>query len=58
MADYCSIIARAVSRVPSTSDEARHAIYEQARAALYERLGDDPQISNAELVTEQDVLNG
>jgi hypothetical protein len=56
MADYCSIIARAVSRMPSTSDEARHAIYEQARTALYERLGNDPQISNAELVTEHDSL--
>ena len=56
MADYCSIIARAVSRVPSTSDEARHAIYEQARVALYERLGNDPQISNAELVTEHHRL--
>ena len=56
MADYCSIIARAVSRLPSTSDEARHAIYEQARTALYERLGNDPQISNAELLTEHDSL--
>ena len=56
MADYCSIIARAVSRVPTTSDEARHAIYEQARTALYERLGNDPQISNAELVTEHHRL--
>ena len=52
MADYCSIIARAVSRLPSTSDEARHAIYEQARTALHERLGNDPQISDTELVNE------
>ena len=56
MADYCSIIARAVSRLPSTSNEARHAIYEQARTALYERLGNDPQISKAELVTEHHRL--
>ena len=52
MADYHSIIARAVSHLPSTADEARHAIYEQARTALHERLGNDPQISDAELVNE------
>jgi hypothetical protein len=52
MADYHSIIAWAVSHVPSTADEARHAIYEQARTALHKRLGNDPQISDAELVNE------
>jgi hypothetical protein len=36
--------------------EARHAIYEQARTALHERLGDDPRISDAELVTEHHRL--
>ena len=52
MADYHSIIARAVSRLPRTADEVRHAIYEQARTALHERLGNDPQISDTELVNE------
>ena len=52
MADYRSIIASAVSHLPSTADEARHAIYERARTALHERLGNDPQISDAELVNE------
>ncbi len=52
MADYHSIVARAVSHLPSTGDEARHAIYEQARTALHQRLGNDPQISDAELVNE------
>jgi hypothetical protein len=52
MADYHSIIASAVSHLPSTADEARHAIYDQARTALHERLGNDPQISDAELVNE------
>jgi hypothetical protein len=56
MADYHSIIAWAVSHLPSTADEARHAIYEQARAALHERLGNDPQISDAELVNEHHRL--
>ena len=52
MPDYRSIITSAVSRLPSTADEARHAIYEQARTALHERLGNDPQISDADLVNE------
>jgi hypothetical protein len=52
MDDYYSILARAVSRLPNKTDEARHAIYEQARTALHQRLGNDPQISDAELVNE------
>jgi hypothetical protein len=56
MPDYHSIIAWAVSHLPSTADEARHAIYEQARTALHERLGNDPQISDAELVNEHHRL--
>ena len=52
MPDYRSIITSAVSRLPSTADEARHAIYEQARTALHERLGNDPHISDADLVNE------
>jgi hypothetical protein len=52
MADYYSIIARAVSRLPGKADEARHAIYEEAHKALHERLGNDPQISHDELVNE------
>jgi hypothetical protein len=53
---YYSVIAGAVSRSPSTTDEARHAIYEQARRALHERLGNDPQISDTELVNEHYAL--
>ena len=52
MADYHAIIARAVSRSPDATDEARQGIYDQARTALHERLGNDPQISDAELVNE------
>jgi hypothetical protein len=52
MADYYSLIARAVSHLPSTTDEARRAIYERARTALQERLRNDPQISDAEVVNE------
>ena len=39
MADYRSIIARAIAHLPSTADEARQAIYQQARTALHQRLG-------------------
>ena len=56
MADYRSIIAWAVSQLPRTADEARHAVYEQARTALHERLGNDPQISDTELVNEHHRL--
>ena len=52
MPDYRSIITSAVSRLPSTADEARHAIYEQARTALHGTIGQRPQISDADLVNE------
>ena len=38
MDDYYSIIVRAVSRLPSKTDEARYGIYERARTALQETL--------------------
>src|SRR5262249_11735527 len=54
MADYYSVIARAVSRLPSKTDEARHAIYERARTVVRESLRTyDPPLSPAELATEQ-----
>jgi uncharacterized membrane protein YccC len=57
MADYYSVIARAVSRLPSKTNEARHAIYERARTAVQESLRrHDPQLSPAELATEQLAL--
>ena len=57
MDDYYSIIARAVSRLPSKTDEARHGIYERARTALQEKLRTlDPPISEAELANAQFAL--
>jgi hypothetical protein len=58
MADYYSLLARAVSRLPSKTDEAtRHAIYERARTALQESLRTlDPPISEAELANAQFAL--
>jgi hypothetical protein len=57
MADYYSVIASAVSRLPSKTDEARHAIYERARRVLWESLRtSDRPLSRAELATEQYAL--
>jgi hypothetical protein len=58
MGDYYSLIARAISRLPENSDEARRAIYERARTALRERLCTlDPPITEAELTNEQAALD-
>jgi hypothetical protein len=58
MADYYSLVARAVSRLPCNTGEARHAIYEQARTALREALSNnDPPFSEPELANEQAALD-
>jgi formiminotetrahydrofolate cyclodeaminase len=54
MADYYSVIAHAVSRLPSKTDEAKRAIYERARAALRKALRSP--FSETELVAEQAAL--
>ncbi len=57
MADYYPVIARAASRLPSKTDEARHSIYERARRVLQENLRThDPPVSPAELAIEQFAL--
>jgi hypothetical protein len=57
MADYYSVIARAVSRLSSNTDEARYEIYERARTALQKNLRThDPPLSPAELATEHYAL--
>jgi hypothetical protein len=56
--DYHSIIARAVSRLPNKTDEARTAIYERARAALRETLHNyDPPLSETEMANVQSALD-
>jgi hypothetical protein len=52
--DYYSVIVLAVARLPSKTDEARHALYERARATLQEKLHSySPPISAAGLTTPQ-----
>jgi hypothetical protein len=57
MADYYSVIANAVSRSPSKTDEARRAIYERARIALREALRDyePPLMANEQVALEAAV---
>jgi hypothetical protein len=52
--DYYSVIARAVSDLPSNTEEARRAVYERARTAFQERLRTlDPPISEPEIAHQQ-----
>jgi hypothetical protein len=56
--DYYSVIALAVSRLPSKTDEARHEIYNRARTALQEGLrGLDPPLSETVIANEQAALD-
>jgi hypothetical protein len=56
--DYHSIIARAVSRLPNKTDEARTAIYERGRAALRETLHNyDPPLLETEIANVQSALD-
>jgi len=58
MADYYSVIARAVSHMPCNTGEARHAIYEQVRSPIREALSNnDPPFSETELANEQAALD-
>jgi hypothetical protein len=54
MADYYSVIANAISRSSSQTDEARRAIYERARTALREALRDyePPLLANEQVALE------
>ncbi len=57
MADYYSVIARAISGLLINADGARRAIYDRARTALQERLRTlDPPISETALANEQAAL--
>ena len=52
--DYYSVVALAVSHLPSKTDEARHALYERARTTLKKKLqSHDRPVSAAGQTTAQ-----
>ena len=52
----CGRGTKGIAPTETTKRIARHAIYEEARKALHERLSNDLQISDAELVNEHYAL--
>jgi putative ABC transport system permease protein len=52
MADYYSLIARAVAGLTENTSEARHALYERARAAFYRHLP-GAALSKADIVAHR-----
>ena len=59
MADYYSLLARAVGNLPQSTSETRRAIYERARAALLGQLrGLAPPPPDADIARESAALDG
>lgn len=57
MADYHSLIARAVAAIPQSSPDARQAVYERARRALLNQLrGIQPPVAEADIAAEGRAL--
>jgi hypothetical protein len=57
MADYCPVLARAVSSLADNTPEARHALYDRARAALFSELHQhEPPLTDAEITRERNSL--
>ena len=57
MADYYSVVSRAVSGLPHNTYEARRVLYERARAALRDTLRrHDPPLSEKALTNEQSAF--
>jgi hypothetical protein len=54
MADYYPLISRAVGALDKKSKEARHALYDRARAILADRLKSvDPPLSETKVEHER-----
>lgn len=57
MADYYSLIARAVSALSQPTPEARQAVYERARKALFNQLrGIQPPVAESDIAAEGRAL--
>jgi hypothetical protein len=57
MADYHSLISRAVAALPQSTPDARQAVYERARKALFNQLcGIQPPVAEADIAAEGRAL--
>jgi hypothetical protein len=57
MVDYYTVMARAVSGLPNNTADARHILYERARAALVATLtGQSPSVTEADIERERLAL--
>jgi hypothetical protein len=57
MADYLPLLAKAVAGLPDSTPEARHAVYERARRALYGQLRNlDPPVPEEAIEREAQAL--
>jgi len=53
---YYSVIARAISRLPNDTREARRALYDRAEIALAAELLRDPQVTDEQVAVERLAL--
>lgn len=57
MADYYSLISRAITALPQPTPDARQAVYERARKALFNQLrGIQPPVAEADIAIEGRAL--
>lgn len=57
MADYYSLISRAIAALPQQTPDARQAVYERARKALFNQLrGIQPPVAEADIAAEGRAL--